>query len=267
MNSTMNFRDLFSTTSSTSDKIHLHGYQRMYPWFLHHLIDKRPVILEIGFMKGESIPLWKEYFKNPLIHICDINAEIASTPDFTFHVVDQSKEEDWKNFINKNSNLKFNVVIDDGSHVPEHQKLTLNYVWPMLAEGGIYIIEDIETSYWNNSNIYGYSFNAKRTSVFKSLLGVIDAINKKVASVPGASSSIAKKSVRSNFKYADEVEFIAFGYNCIILVKKENKYVEYYQKPYPLVHKINETKSSWNYRIGPLILKLLTFLTKTIKSK
>ncbi len=82
MNNPMDFRDVFSATSSNSDKIHLHGYQRIYPWFLHHLIDKRPVILEIGFYKGESIPLWKEYFKNPVIHICDIDAGITAAGDF-----------------------------------------------------------------------------------------------------------------------------------------------------------------------------------------
>lgn len=244
MNNLIDFRDLFTATSSNSDKIHLHGYQRIYPWFLHHLIDKNPVILEIGFYKGESIPLWKEYFKNPEIHICDINADTAAAHDFTFHLLDQSKAEDWTNFRNENKDLQFNFILDDGSHVPEHQVLTLNNVWPMLAEGGIYIIEDIETSYWNDSSLYGYNFNAKKTSVFTSLLGVIDIINKKISSQPGASSPIAPKFLRANFRYAGEVESIAFGYNCIILIKKENKYQEYYNNTYSAAYKVNETENT-----------------------
>lgn len=255
----MDFRDLFTATSSTSDKIHLHGYQRIYPWFLHHLISHKPVILEIGFYKGESIPLWKEYFKNPEIHICDINADIATTEDFTFHHIDQSKATDWANFRNTNKSLKCNLILDDGSHIPEHQLLTLNNLWPILDCGGIYIIEDIETSYWNKSRLYGYDFNARKTSVFKSVLGVIDIINKKISTVPGAVSSIPKRFIRSSFSFADEVEFMVFGYNCIILVKKDSKYSEYYQKPYSSAHEVNYIANhspALKYRIRRKLLQL-----------
>jgi len=50
------------------------------------------------------------------------------------------------------------IIIDDGSHVPEHQINTFNFLFDkMLKNGGIYIIEDIECNYWNPKNtIYGY---------------------------------------------------------------------------------------------------------------
>jgi hypothetical protein len=56
------------------------------------------------------------------------------------------------------SNGPFSIIIDDGSHVPSHQWKTFTYLWKSLAPGGLYIIEDVETSYWkNSSHIYGYS--------------------------------------------------------------------------------------------------------------
>ena len=40
------------------------------------------------------------------------------------------------------------VVIDDGSHRPEHILETFRILFPLLADGGIYAIEDTQTSYW-----------------------------------------------------------------------------------------------------------------------
>jgi cephalosporin hydroxylase len=39
------------------------------------------------------------------------------------------------------------LVIDDGSHQAPHQLATLQVMWPKLKEGGLYIVEDTQTSY------------------------------------------------------------------------------------------------------------------------
>ena len=40
------------------------------------------------------------------------------------------------------------VVLDDGSHVGRHQRASFDVLFPLLSDGGIYIIEDVCTSYW-----------------------------------------------------------------------------------------------------------------------
>ena len=40
-----------------------------------------------------------------------------------------------------------NVILDDGSHVASHQLESFKVLFPLLQDGGIYIIEDIHTSY------------------------------------------------------------------------------------------------------------------------
>ena len=40
------------------------------------------------------------------------------------------------------------VVVDDGSHHPEHIRDTFHFLFPLLAMDGIYAIEDTQTSYW-----------------------------------------------------------------------------------------------------------------------
>ena len=39
-------------------------------------------------------------------------------------------------------------MVDDGSHLPEHQLLTFRRLFPSITPGGLYIIEGTETSYW-----------------------------------------------------------------------------------------------------------------------
>ncbi|MGC3976971.1 MAG: hypothetical protein QM751_01255 [Paludibacteraceae bacterium] len=67
------------------------------------------------------------------------------------------------------------IIIDDGSHYCEHIIKTFNVLFPYLKNGGIYVIEDTQTSYRENSG--GSSdLKADFTSInyFKKL---IDGIN------------------------------------------------------------------------------------------
>ena len=47
---------------------------------------------------------------------------------------------------------KFDIVIDDGSHKIEHQKITFEEVYNNISENGIYLCEDLHTSYWKAYN-------------------------------------------------------------------------------------------------------------------
>ena len=51
----------------------------------------------------------------------------------------------------------YDIIIDDGSHVPKHMLLTFRHLWPYVRPGGMYVIEDIGFSYVDApSKIYGY---------------------------------------------------------------------------------------------------------------
>lgn len=41
-----------------------------------------------------------------------------------------------------------NVVIDDGSHVNSDVLTAFRFLFPYLVEGGLYLIEDLQSSYW-----------------------------------------------------------------------------------------------------------------------
>jgi hypothetical protein len=44
----------------------------------------------------------------------------------------------------------FDIVIDDGSHVPKHVVTSFGALFPQVKDGGLYVIEDVQTTFWPN---------------------------------------------------------------------------------------------------------------------
>jgi demethylmacrocin O-methyltransferase len=44
------------------------------------------------------------------------------------------------------------IVIDDGSHISSHVIMSFSTLFPALSDGGLYVIEDLQTSYWPGWN-------------------------------------------------------------------------------------------------------------------
>jgi demethylmacrocin O-methyltransferase len=67
------------------------------------------------------------------------------------------------------------VVIDDGSHRPEHIRETFRILFPLLADDGFYAIEDTQTSYWPE---FGGSEDRHDTSTTMALVkDLLDGLN------------------------------------------------------------------------------------------
>ena len=225
------FQRDFIIEGSTSDKISHHGYHRFYPWFLNHLRGQNINVLEIGIDKAQSLKLWKGYFSSVNLHGIDIDEKEFIDPAVTLHKIDQSDAKQLNQFV-ATVGIKFDVILDDGSHVPEHQILTINKLWDLVKPGGIYIIEDIETSYWKKSHIYGYRFNAHKRGIMSEFSKLIDAINSEYSKYKNPNSLIKNVS--------KEVEMITFAQNCIILVKKDyQNFSQFYNRHYSLEGQIN----------------------------
>ena len=241
------FQKDFAAKNSESDKLSHHGYHRIYPWFLAHFRDRSVDLLEIGIHETESLKLWKGYFKQ--IRLCgiDIDKKKFADADVDLFQVDQSKKVELKKF-KQRVEREFDIIIDDGSHVPSHQILTLKELWGLLRPGGVYIIEDIETSYWKKSDLYGYGFNSGTVNVVSFATQFIDEINREFQL--GNSVSPTQTS-----EVANDVEIISFGHNCIILVKKDHStFAEFYNREYRFKYHIN--KNSLFRRFGRKVKKL-----------
>lgn len=103
-----------------------------------------------------------------------------------------------ENFI-YDSGGNFDIILDDGSHVPSHIQTCFEMLWKHVKQGGVYIIEDVKTSYWNKSaSIHGYSLNKEGS--------IVEYFKSKVYEV--------------NNECTSDVAMISFVQNMIIIHKK-----------------------------------------------
>jgi hypothetical protein len=106
-------------------------------------------MLEIGVFKGGSLEMWREYFgKAATIFGIDINPDCAGYVTAPNQVRIGSQDDPL--FLEKVI-LEMgtpDIVLDDGSHIGQHQRKSFEVLFPLLKPGGLYMIEDLHTSYW-----------------------------------------------------------------------------------------------------------------------
>jgi hypothetical protein len=134
----------YSQLITQSDKFFWHGYIPFYEQFFKDRDFKS--IAEIGVFKGNSVRWLMERFPNSKVLAGDILPVQDTWPQDTrvsYIQMDQSQAADVDTFFGNNS---FDLIIDDGSHIPEHQVTSLVIGWNNLESGGVYILEDIHTN-------------------------------------------------------------------------------------------------------------------------
>lgn len=114
--------------------------------------SNRPIrILEIGIQNGGSLEIWAKYFPNAEVIVgCDINplcSQLSYTDSRIAVVVGNANEEKTLAAIMEESD-KFDIIIDDGSHQSKDIIKTFSLYYPLIKEGGLFIVEDLHCSYW-----------------------------------------------------------------------------------------------------------------------
>lgn len=129
-----------------TDKIS-HGYGRLYGRHFRRFRLRSFTLLEIGVFKGDSLRVWRDVFPRASIVGMDIEPpDVHFGPRVRVVFGDQSSVEDIGGAL---AGLPAPLlVIDDGSHRGDDIWATFRHVFPRMASGGIYIIEDLSTSYW-----------------------------------------------------------------------------------------------------------------------
>ncbi len=195
-----------------------------YHWFAQHYEDllkkdrrKKLNLLEIGIggdenprKGGNSLRMWADYLPNARIFGIDIFDK--SPHDRGRIKTFRGSQADPVFLDNAVSEIgKLDVIIDDGSHTNEHILFTFQYLFPKLAEGGLYIVEDIQTSYWSEYGGNETDRNDPSTAMgyFKFLT---DGLN--------------WEEFRGDYEatYFDQhIKSIAFYHNMIVIKKGDNR--------------------------------------------
>ena len=128
-------------------------YQRHFSKFVGQSVN----LLEIGIYSGGSLEMWRSYF-GPHCHIYGVDIEEAckcyENKYTSVFIGDQADRAFWNTF--RQSAPAIDILIDDGGHTPEQQRITLEEMLPHLRCGGVYFCEDVHER-WNDFSTYASS--------------------------------------------------------------------------------------------------------------
>jgi 8-demethyl-8-alpha-L-rhamnosyltetracenomycin-C 2'-O-methyltransferase len=200
-----------------TDKEGAHSYADAYERHLGHLRERAITLLEIGIggyadpeRGGESLRMWKEFFPLARIVGIDIHPKTGIAEDRI--VVLQGDQSDPR-FLDEVASRygPFDVIVDDGSHVCAHVIASFMHLFGHLTEGGIYAIEDLQTSYWERT--YGGSSGVDRSGTSMTFLQALtDGLNYAELDVPGYVPSALDLSVKS-VSFYHNLAFVERGAN------------------------------------------------------
>jgi cephalosporin hydroxylase len=123
-----------------------------FPIYARHLkrFRNRPVrVLEVGVYRGGGLDMWASYLGSEAELVgLDIDEAAVRSVKGRYQVVlgDQADPEALREINEKYG--PFDIVIDDGGHTMQQQIVTVETLFPLLNDGGAFIIEDTHTSYW-----------------------------------------------------------------------------------------------------------------------
>lgn len=135
-----------------------HGFAHVYELYVSALRNQAFNLLHIGLVDdfvrtravegsyndAPSLKMWREYFPKATItgfDIADFSA-IPPMPDVTILRGDMGNASDLDRALDSVSG-DYSIIIDDASHASHHQQIAFAHLFPKLAPGGYYIIEDL----------------------------------------------------------------------------------------------------------------------------
>jgi hypothetical protein len=106
-------------------------------------------MLEIGVSEGGSLAQWRQILgSEATIFGIDINPDCANLVDAPNQVrIGSQADPDFLTSVLAETG-PLDIVLDDGSHVGRHQVASFRAIWPHVKPGGLYMIEDLHTTYW-----------------------------------------------------------------------------------------------------------------------
>ena len=119
-----------------------HDYLEHYERFFDAWREDFFTLVEIGVYNGASLETWRDFFPNAQIVGVDIAPRSRRyAGERTAIEIGSQADGDFLDGLMRRHRPR--VIIDDGSHQPEHQIFTFERVFPLMQPGGCYIVEDV----------------------------------------------------------------------------------------------------------------------------
>lgn len=143
------FYDLLSQYGSTdsfhgTDKETTHSYGPIYERIISGMMKRRNIkILEIGIFSGAFVQVLHELLPHAQIYGVDITLKNYKYHHRNVKNVQIFEMDGTRKETAEYLNECFDLIIEDGSHLADHQKKTLDIFAPYLKKNGVFVIEDI----------------------------------------------------------------------------------------------------------------------------
>jgi cephalosporin hydroxylase len=153
--------------SDKTDKNTVHSYLDLYQQLFSNKQFSAKNILEIGIDRGGSIKLWSDFFINATIYGLDtmnidsVWEEIINIHNIKLYTSHDAYDPNLFNDVFLRSNIKFDVLLDDGPHTLESMILFIKLYSQIMTDDGILIIEDVQSINWINDLINAVPENLK----------------------------------------------------------------------------------------------------------
>jgi hypothetical protein len=143
---------LFAFFTANSGGQPLDKWVHYFPIYERHLASYRGRavrVLEIGVYRGGGLELLRSYL-GPEAYLVGIDIDQAARAAVRGRCPIEIGDQADPDFLRKVAaeHGPFDVVIDDGGHTMRQQVTSVETLFPLLADGASYIVEDCHTSYW-----------------------------------------------------------------------------------------------------------------------
>lgn len=222
---------LLAEKHNTDKGFSKHNYTPIYNSYFAQLRYSPLKFLEIGFYHGASARMWQDYFPYAELHFMDIQKSMFDlygqnlSSRCHLHVVDQSKAKELREFIHQ-VGKDFDIIIDDGGHTMQQQIISFIELFPYVKDGGMYIIEDLHTSYWKNYGGHGTAQEPKSgpSTMIQFLKDRIDDVNFFGAKTTSANKENCPTTILAQLNYYQKmIRSMHFYDSLCFIIKKEIK--------------------------------------------
>jgi hypothetical protein len=125
-------------------------YFDIYHSHFNRFRRRRITVVEFGVQNGGSLDMWRHYFgrKARIIGVdIDPRCKALERPGTEILIGDQEDRDFLRQL--RDHVGPIDVLIEDGGHTMGQQIATFEELWPSIAPGGVFLIEDLHTSYWD----------------------------------------------------------------------------------------------------------------------
>jgi len=126
-----------------TDKWGKHHYTPVYYELFKNRRETVKKVIEIGIAEGAGVRMFRDFFSHAMIVGAEVDPErMVIEKRIASIIIDQSSEPALRALV-EFTGSDVDLVVDDGSHKPEHQVFTCLTLMSLLDDNVTYVIEDV----------------------------------------------------------------------------------------------------------------------------